>query len=237
MTDEMTVHVGQTILALDAPELNHEVAQTKRQIELTRLQLDRVAGDPADLSNRMVLEGELARHRTTLAGLEAEQQRLIVIAPHDGTARDVDQDLQAGEWIDVDTPIARIVDSAWTEVQGYLSENDIWRVNGGADIVFVPEDPSLARRQGRVVEVVQTGIKAVELPYLASVYGGAVASDKNAENEIKPRAGYHLIRVALDGPAVDQAMRGTVHLSGKAESLFAAMWRRVLQVLVRESSA
>ena len=43
-----------------------------------RVQLDRIAGDPEDLSNRVVLDGELARHRTNLAGLEAEQKRLVV---------------------------------------------------------------------------------------------------------------------------------------------------------------
>lgn len=218
---------AERLLLLQAPDLDHQVTLTKMQIELILLRLDRIAGDEADRSNRIVLEAELARHRTNL----------VVVAPHDGAARDVDRELQAGEWIDETTPIARIVRAAASHIQGYVSEDSFWRIDSGASATFIPEDPLMARRHGVVTEVVQSGVKSLELPYLASVHGGANPSDRNPEGEIRPRSGRHLVHVQLEGPVVDRAVRGTLHVSGKRESIASGMWRRALQVLVRESTA
>lgn len=235
--DATTVTTGQPLIVLRAPDLDFEVVQARRQIELARVRLDRIAGDEADRSNRIVLEGELLRHQTSLAGLEAEQGRLTVVSPHDGVARDVDLDLQPGEWINEAMPIARIVQNTSTQIHGYVSEHEVWRIAEGSDATFVPEDPLLARRHGHVTNLVQTGMRTLELPYLASIYGGAVASDRSPDGEIKPRSGRHLISVRVEGAAVDRAVRGTLHISGKPESIAARIWQRVLQVLVRESSA
>lgn len=235
--DGSKVASGQRLLVLRAPDLDHEVVQTRQQIMLVRVRLDRIAGDEADRSNRIVLEGELLRHQTSLAGLEAEQARLTVVSPHDGIARDVDLDLQPGEWINEAIPIARIVQNASTQIHGYVSEHEVWRIAGGAGATFVPEDPLLARRHGHVTAIVQTGLRTLELPYLASIYGGAIASDRTSDGDIKPRSGRHLVSVQIEGPAVDRAIRGTLHISGKPQSIAARIWQRVLQILVRESSA
>jgi putative peptide zinc metalloprotease protein len=235
--DQAAVVADDTLIVLEAPDLEHELSQTRKRIALVQLRLARIAGDEADLSNRIVLESELARHETNLAGLEAEQSRLVVRSPHAGIARDVDLDLKPGEWIDEATPIARVVRTATVEIQGYLTDDEVWRVSDGAEVTFVPEDPTLASSTGRVLEVVQTGVRTISGPYLSSVYGGAIASDRNSENEIRPRTGLHLVRARLDGVTFNRVVRGTLHLSGRRESMASAMWRRILQVLVRESSA
>lgn len=237
MKDEGQINADEALVILEAPDLDHELAQTRRQIELVRHRLDRIAGDAADRSNRIVLEGELVRHQTNLAGLEAERQRLTVRAPYPGTARDVDRDLKPGEWIDDATPLGRVIGFSATETSGYVGEDDLWRLSIGADVTFIPEAPQMAKRHGKVIDVVATGTKAIDLAYLASVYGGAVPSDRGPDNEIRPRSGRHLVRVKLDGPPMSRVVRGTLHISGKRESIAAAMWRRILQVLVRETSA
>lgn len=234
LVDEAPVVAGQVLAVLSAPDLDHETTQTRRRIELLRLRLARIAGDETDRADRVVLEGELARHRANLAGLEAERQRLIVRAPHAGVARDVDRDLHAGEWIDDTVALTRIVQGAAAEARGYLMEDDLWRVEVGAQAVFVPEDPLMEKIEGKVAEVIGTGTRTIDLAYLASVYGGAVPSDRSTD-EIRPRSGRHLVRVKLDGLPARRVARGTLHLEARRESIAAAMWRRVLQVLVREA--
>ncbi|MEZ5925848.1 MAG: hypothetical protein R3D57_15845 [Hyphomicrobiaceae bacterium] len=237
MIDGAEVDEGDMLVTLRAPDLAHEMAQTRKQIDLVRLRLDRIAGDVADRSNRIVLEGELSRHRTHLTGLETEASKLIVRSPQSGVARDVDWNLQPGQWIDQATPIGRVIGSGAVEIQGYLGEDEFWRISEGADATFVPEDPALSMVSGQVFEVVQTGARSITLAYLSSVYGGAIASDRDADNEIRPRSGRHLVRVRSDGELPARAVRGTLRLSGQPESFAAAIWRRVLQVLVRESGA
>jgi putative peptide zinc metalloprotease protein len=237
LQDSAAVAGGDVLLVLDSPDLEHEITQTLRRIELTQLRLQRIAGDSHDRANRVVLEEELSRHETNLAGLMAEKERLVVRAPHAGVVRDIDRDLAAGQWIDETVRIARVVKQNATELRGYILEDDVWRVAAGSDVTFVPEDPQLPRWQGRLTEVVGTAVGTLDLPYLASVYGGAVPSDRTEDQEIKPRSGWHMVRAELAGRPVTRALRGTLHVDARPESVAAAIWRRILQVLVRESSA
>ncbi len=237
IADRQRVSAGDTLLILSAPDLEHEVRKTRLLIQLTERRLDRIAGDTRDLSQRVVLEGELSRHVTNLAGLREELRRLHIRSPHAGTLRDVDRDLGKGQWVDDATPFARVVASTPTEARCYVSEEDIGRLAPGGRATFIPEDPLMPRQSGSIIEVSGTGSRAIELPYLASVFGGAVAADRDQGGEIKPRSGHHRVRVALYGPPVKRAVRGTLHLSAASESIASVIWRRVLKVLVRESSA
>ena len=235
LEDGKTVERGQVLLRLEAPDLDHKMSQTRRQIELLELRLARVAGDQGDRSMLTVLGSEMARHRAILDGIERERERLAISAAHDGVVRDADPDLANGEWINETKRVGRVVDGREVHAVGYLGEQDVWRLRTGAVAKFVPEDPLLAPRHGRLSEIERTGARSLELPYLTSVFGGAVASDHGADGEIRPRSGRHLVRVRLEGEAPWRAIRGTLHLSGESESMLAAIWRQVLRVLVRES--
>jgi putative peptide zinc metalloprotease protein len=236
--DRQHVRAGDVAVQLTAPDLEHENVQARRRIALTSARLQRIAGDEADLADRVVLEVELERNKARLAGLEAETARLEIRSPGDGIVRDLDQDLRPGEWIDETTPVARVVAGDTEQVVGYVDEDEVWRLSRGAAATFVPEDPTRPSRSGRVIDISPAGVRTIEQIYLASVYGGAVASDRTPEGEVKPRTGRHLVRVTLDGAQpLDRAERGTLHLTGARESIAAAMVRRILQVLVRELNA
>jgi putative peptide zinc metalloprotease protein len=237
VSDRQPVIAGETLLVLSAPDLHHEIGQAQRRIALTQARLQRIAGDVTDRAERVVLEVELQRHRESMAGLEAELDRLVIRSPGAGVVRDLDRDLRPGEWIDDVTPIARVVGGGRQQVLGYVDEHDLWRIPLGAEAVFISEDPLASRRQGRVVEVAPAGARAVDHLILASVYGGAVPADRAPDGVIKPRSGQHQVRIEINGPVPERAERGMVHLSGARESIAAAIWRRLLQVLVRESSA
>lgn len=233
--DGQSVAEGDAIAILSSPQLEFEINRSETHIALTKTRLDRIAGDRTDLSQRAVLESELATHIEKRAGLHAEQNRLTIVAPFSGVARDADLDLHPGQWLDNATPILRIVAESRSEVQGYVHEDDLWRIEVGQPAVFIPEDPLLARRHGRLIEIAQTGIETIDLPYLSSVFGGAIQSDRNSKGEVRPRAGRYLVRMEMDGPPPGRAARGTMHVAGRSESIAATVWRRVLQVLVRES--
>ena len=122
-------------------------------------------------------------------------------------------------------------------VWAYISENDVWRIAVGASVTFVPDDPLGSTRTGNVMEISGIGARTIDQPSLASVYGGAIPSDRTQEGQIKPRSGQHLVKVNVDGPALNRTVRGMVHITGARESIATAIVRRLLQILVRESSA
>lgn len=235
LNDGEAVAKGQRLAVLAAPDLDHEIKVTRLSIDLARARIQRIAGDMVDRTDLIVLRAELARAEKKLAGLESEQQRLVLTAPFQGNVRDVLPGLAAGDWVNEKEPIARIVAEGGRMAQGYIHEDNIWQVKVGQSAIFVPEDPLLARRTGHVVWIARTGAQNIEIPDLASVHGGAIASDKDKDGAIRPRSGRYLIKIRLDGEEMDRVVRGTLLLDGRPESFAAAAWRRVLQVLVRES--
>lgn len=229
------VNKGFVVAELTSPDLNFEVTQTQKEIALLEARRARIAGDRRDRLKLDIILSELDAKKNKLDGLKRELNLLTLRAPFTGVIKDLDVDLTVGQWINQDTAIARLVAPGTLEARGYVDENDAWRLEQNDLATFIPEDPLVATRSARLVEVSKVGVNNLDLPYLASVYGGEVASELNADNEIVPRRGQYLVRLALDESGWERSLRGTVHLAGKPESFAAAAWRRVLQVIVRES--
>ncbi len=237
LDEQAQVSKGDRLMALQAPDMERDLRKARLQLALIRLRLQRIAGDPRELPERVVLNGELARAEEALAGLEKEKARLVILSPMDGIVRDVDVDLMAGEWIDPVSPVTRIVARGAPIARGYLDEDLLFRIGVGSAATFIPEDPLLPSLSGAVEQVVHTGARTIEWRYLSSVYGGAVASDATPRGDLQPRSGKHLVSVKLDAPEIAQVMRGTLHIAGKKESFATSVWRQILRVLVREAGA
>jgi putative peptide zinc metalloprotease protein len=235
--DGAKVEIGSRLLDLVSPDLDRQLEQAQLEIKLTRLRLDRIAGDESDRSNRTVLEGELARNQAKVAALEADRVRLHVRAPLSGVVRDVDADLRPGDWLDETTTVARVVAEDQIAARGYVSEDQAWRIQLGARAVFVPEDPLLGRITGEVMEVAKTGSRALDILYLSSVYGGSIPSDRVPDGDVRPRSGKMIVGVKLTHSQLSRVVRGTLHINGRSESFAAGAWRQLLRVLIRESGA
>ncbi|MEO1206401.1 MAG: HlyD family efflux transporter periplasmic adaptor subunit [Pseudomonadota bacterium] len=225
---------GMPLMTLASPDLEFEIAATKQKIALSEARLLRVAGDLRDRATRMITEQELVRSQAKLVNLEKERERLEVVAPHAGVVTDTLSGLNVGDWVDAETRIARVVSTRALEAHGYIHEDDVWKVDVGQAAVFVPEDPLLASRRGRVGLVSEAGAEDLKIRYLSTVFGGAVPSDAGDDGEIKPRSGRYFLQVELNGEPMQRVVRGTVLLDGHPESILPAAWRRVMQVLVRE---
>ncbi len=233
--DDKQVAKGDIIIELISPDLNFEMTQTQRQIDLLEARRARIAGDSEDRLFLNVILSELESQRQKLSGLHREQDQLTIRAPFSGMIKEVDDDISAGQWIDHNTPIARVVAPGSLEARGYVDENDAWRLQPDNSATFIPEDPLMDRQAAKLVEISKAGAHRLDMRYLSSIYGGDVASERDADDEIIPRSGQYLVRLALNEVHWTRAVRGTIHLAGKPESFAAAAWRRVLQVVVRES--
>ena len=233
--DGERVAAGARIAVLESPDLDYEIIKARHNIDLSEARLRRIAADAKDRSQRDIIERELAANKEKLAGLLVEQRQMLLAAPFDGEVRDRMRDLNPGNWIDHATPVARVISPGKTEAYGYIHEDDLWQIKVGGRARFIPEDPLIGARSGKVIDLAKTGSDRIEIKYLASVYGGDVPSDKDSKGDIKPRSGRYLVKIALDGQPLDRVVRGTVRLDGQPVSVAAAAWRRVLQVLVRES--
>jgi putative peptide zinc metalloprotease protein len=240
-----TVEIGAPLATLESPELERDLRLTALRIKLATLRLARTAGDRQERSETIVLEQSLAALKSRLAGLTKEKQELRLVAPLAGKLAEVPPDFHEGRWLQRTEQVALIAGGRSCWVQGYVSEDDIARIERGSDARFVPDVVMSSRRELKVETIAPFGSPALLLTELASPYGGAIParqiSRPGESRELVPVVGQFLIGGRLTGAdasapcGLAQTVRGTLLIDGRAESFAARFWRRFLKVLVRES--
>jgi putative peptide zinc metalloprotease protein len=240
------VAAGQVLVRLESPELTHQLAQTRRRIDLAEQLLRRQAASAEALERLQVLQQELAADRTRLEGLQAQQARLTVRAPQAGTLVDRPSELAAGQWVGLGQRLGRIVGDDPARLRGYVRGADLDRFADGAPGRFYPDDPAQPPLDVRVAARERVNASRLELPYLAAAYDGPIAVEaRQAQDSEAQIAGTGLVpkepvyRVDLTPaePVTPPArvLRGTVMVEAEARSLLGRAWRYAAAVAVRES--
>ena len=236
-----TVKAGDVLVRLTSAELEHEAALTKGKIELVRLRLSRRASDAEDRSNSLILEQELRTLTSTLEGLKKERADLIIAAPQAGVIAEFNSAVHVGRAIGRSEFVALIRGNGAMLARGYVAQDDVARIGTGNAGRFVPDVPGLPSIPVHLREVAQAGAATIEMPELASQYGGQIAvrprSGDHGSKRLVPVNASYLATMPVDGdigyPPV--SARGVVVLDGEAQSIAGRAWRRIASVLVRES--
>jgi putative peptide zinc metalloprotease protein len=181
------VAAGTPIVTLLAPDLDRDAALHRVEIARLSVQLDRAMSDAQDMSNRAVLERQLKGAREALAGIESRRAKLVLRAPIAGKVVDITPDMHSGRWLGGAEVIARVVTPGRYDVQAYAAQGDIWRLENGAKARFVPDDPAQASRAAKLVETANSAAQNIDLPVLASTYGGPIAVASSDKEKLKPR--------------------------------------------------
>jgi putative peptide zinc metalloprotease protein len=236
-----TVMAGTPIAMLSAPELERDIAASRVRMIQLQSQIDRAASDKLDLANLTVLDGELSAERDKLWGLEARKGRLVLRAPIDGRISGIEPTMHSGRWLGGAEAVGYVVTPGRYDVQAYVGENDIWRLEQGARARFVPDDPVQPSRAAKLVELASSAADTLDQPILASTNGGPIAVNADANKKLKPRQA--LYRVALvaaqreeDRAAFIQTTPGRIVIRAHAESVASYVARSLLQVWRQEAS-
>ncbi|MGH1419770.1 MAG: biotin/lipoyl-binding protein [Hyphomicrobiaceae bacterium] len=229
------VEKGEALFVLRSPDLDHQLAQVQRRITLLEARKARRAGDSDELQDIFVIERELEASKEEAAGLKRQMQRLIVRAPVSGIVRDVDPVVHAKRWVNPEAELALIVGDDGNEAKAVVGEDSLWRVRKGAEGTFIADDPLQPSRPVRLNEISYAGTQNLDIPYLASVYGGPVAVEEEDDNDLRPVRGSYVATFSTPVSNVKYATRGVIHVEGIAESFASAVWRQVMRVFVRET--
>lgn len=232
------VKAGQVLLRLSSPDLEQRLRQV--EIRIRRLTAEAEAGtlSAAHSARRNPLLEALKGATAERAGLLRELERYRIAAPAAGRLLDLEPDLHSGQWVAGAEPLAALRGAGPPRIEGLLEEADIHRVAIGAEGRFFSDNLGLPALDVRVVDIERGALRAVDLPYLASVFGGAVPVREVGQELVPERAVYRL-RLALTGDVTPPAMelRGTAHLDATAESPLSKLWKSVAVVLLRESGS
>ncbi len=231
------VEAGDVILETRSPDLEQQVRLARSRAALARLRLERIVSDARDRQQTTVLRRELARREGTLEALMEKRDALAVRAPIGGVVRDLAPGLHPNRWINKDAPVATIVSPAGARLRGYAPVEAVGRIRPGAAAVFVPDMADYPKRKGRVRLIAAANAAEISLPALASRHGGPIAVSKTAE-ALEPVAAWCDVVIELDpaGAAPGRVLKGEARIDARAESIAARIWRRVVRVIVIETS-
>jgi putative peptide zinc metalloprotease protein len=233
-----TVSKGEILAQLTSEDIDSEIQRARIKLNGTQLRLARTMSDVTDREQRLVLLHEFDTLQTEIEGLERQKNELTVRAPVAGKVLEVDLKLHPARWISKSHLIAVVSSQEKTIARGYATESDASRISPGAAGTFIPDDLQQPSRPVKVLSAAESGAAAIEIPSLASEYGGRVAVQMDAERRLVPLQSQYLIEMAGEGPEnlqQQQVVRGVARLSGTPESLAGAFWRQAVRVIVRES--
>lgn len=203
VSNGQAVKAGTIIAQLTSSDIDREIARTKVRIAQLEAQSGRATADDEDRANLLVLRSDLAGQRLSLAGLLARRQKLVLVAPSDGVIADVPLDMTPGRWLGGRETIARLISPNAYDVQAYVKEGDLWRLEAGAGARFVPDDPVQRSRAARLDQIAAAATENIVFPMLGSSQGGPIPVDEETDGGLKPREAIYRIHL------VTQRGRGT----------------------------
>lgn len=235
------VEAGAIIAELNAPEVTTYGEQRAARVRQLEDQLARAPADKTDLANRAVLERELATEKSAAAGSAARAARLVLRAPYAGVIADIAPDMHAGRWLGGSETVARIVSPERYDIQAYIDENDVWRIDPNAMARFVPDDLAQPSRLAKLVETASSALELIDQPMLASTNGGPIAVNEGADKRLKPRDALYRFRFVapLDKRrrlAVIQPLPGKLIVDAQSTSLIGGLLRSIARIWRSEAS-
>jgi putative peptide zinc metalloprotease protein len=231
------VRAGDTLLVLENPKLAKDARYAETQVELLDFRLQRQAGYAEDRNQGQVLAETLRAKLVELDGIAEKQQRLVLRAPIDGVVVDPAESLYPGRWINEKLAVAYVVNSRTAMVEALAPVEDLGVLAVGQEALFIPNDVTRQTFRARVIKIRDVDEQDMSVPYLASIYGGAVPVRKDSHGRLQAEQSVYRVELEVLDEVVqtDQVVTGLIHVSGRPQSLVARMWDRVVAVMIRES--
>ncbi len=238
MVDKKQVEENDVLLILRSPQLEQDIENTEKQIDMLRLQARRIAASAEELSNIQVIVKQLQESRSKLNGLLEKKNELFIRAPISGTIYDLEESLHPGRWINKKLPIVTIADPARVSFDGVVSESELSRIRLMASAKFIPDNPELEAVWGYVGEIENANLQMLDMDELASIYGGQVPVQLDQSQKLVPDKSIYRVRFDMslvEDVQAEQEIRGVVHVEGAPESYIQRVYKLIVSVFVRES--
>jgi putative peptide zinc metalloprotease protein len=238
LIEGQSVEKNEILLTLNSPNIDHKIATTLQEVDILKLQAKRIAASSEELSNIQIIIQQLQEARSKLNGLNEKKNEMTIRAPISGVIYDMQKSLHHGRWINETLPIATIIVSDKPTIEGVISEEDLPRVHLQSSAKFIPENPQINSIWTFVQEIEQANLQALDIPVLASVFGGKVPVQYDDSNQLVPDKSVYRVRFnisAVENVSVEQVIRGVVHIEGEKQSFINRAYKIVASVLLRES--
>jgi putative peptide zinc metalloprotease protein len=228
---------GDILFTLRSPRLAFDLAEVTINRDLALLRRARRVADQLDRNATIIIDQEISSLDEQMAGLQRLEGELTMRASVAGVMRDMLPDLHTDRWIKQGEELAFVIADGGHQVRGYVPEDLLRAIKPGALGQFVPDEPLTAKSDIRLSSIGAGGVSKIDLAYLSSTNGGAIAVNEDKEDGAVPvEAQYQFIMTTDDDrPLTQPVLRGVVRIDATPESILGGIARRAAAVVIRES--
>lgn len=240
LAEGSAVAADTAVFALTSPALQAAAQQNQARLRQV-VQQSAAAGMDGELRRDwQVWQDRQAEALAQQAALDTDAARYQLQAGGSGVLRDVDPDLQAGEWVARRELLGRVVDLQKLEVVSYVAEQELHRIRPGDSGLFITEGAGGAALPVRVRSIDQDASRSLNEVALSAQAGGNVPV-RNQQGVLYPEQPVYRVVLdvvnteALPAWAAQHRWRGRVSIRGAWEAPGAQFVRTAASVFWREA--
>lgn len=228
------VQAGERLVVLDEPDIALKVRGSEAGVSGYQARLAGLMADPTGLAEQIATRQKLRVQEEEARASRSEMARLNLQAPFAGIWQDLPPDWQPGQWVGSREPLGILVDPSRWQVDAYVKQDEIHRLQTGSGVRFYPDGQPLAL-PGKVIAIGTTRIARLEHPMLAARHGGPLNTN-GEDRELIPNPPLFHVLVQLDAPPPSlRETRGHLQIEGARRSLLGEGLTRLAAVALRES--
>ncbi len=238
VTHDSVVSAGDILIELAAPQLEHRMAQLRKDIQLVKLQISRTGANLEENRKKALLLEYGRELQTQYRGALELQQQLLIKAPFDGRVAQFQDILKAGVWVEKSKPLIQVVNDSEGQIIAYSDGASLARFGAGALATFYPDEWERKPFQARVTRVDETNLRVLPKAIHASTFGGDIAVRPGANDTLIPEKAIYRINLEAkeyDSTNIRRVLMGRVDVEGEKTALITRFANMVLAVLIRES--
>ncbi len=235
--DGEAVEEGQILADLDSSELDYQIKAATHELE--RLETLRRRGQSMveTLQSNELSEAAIQKAKLKLSAYKVQKERLIIKAPFSGIIRDQNPEIMEGRYIIPTDALFTIVDPKTTSVTAYATEDVRERIQPKGDAVFVSEFRNTRIDDLTLGYIADTGSTAIQWTELASIHGGPIEADLDADGVITGRRALYEMTAQSNQPISSRVERGYLHVSTPSSSILFNWIKELLSFSRRETNA
>ncbi|MDO6817519.1 HlyD family efflux transporter periplasmic adaptor subunit [Cobetia amphilecti] len=234
------VSAGQALATISAPEVAQRLASAERRVEQLDWRRSASGLDRRLLQDSPVVQADLDVQRQRVSALQAEQATGQLEAAFAGKVHSLNPALREGGWVGEGEWVMTLRNPRQVTLTAWVEEEEVLRVDEGANAWFYPLAPVGKPLEMRVVSIEPQAVAVLEQPEMAAPYGGELKVREGEEGQLELMRS--LYRVTLEPVDFSQALalsmpgrRGMVNVETEPRSLLSRTWREVVGVWRRES--
>jgi putative peptide zinc metalloprotease protein len=244
MLDELAaegtvVAAGAVVARFHDPDLDYQLGQSRLRLSIAVASEEQAARTLRSARELAVLRERIATERATLAGLEAQQATLTVTAPFAGRVVEAPPGRRPGLWLPQSEPLFLLTSAEGRQVTAFVDDRDLDLLEAGTGATFYPTAIDLPVMTARVAAVETVPSETIAEPMLASITGGAIATERDAAGRAVPRHGQYRVTAMPTDASMAQpvAVEGRLLARSRPYSLLGLAWRRLRALMVKEATS